>query len=151
MTPTLDLVLIEDDSADAELTLLSLASEGAYRTRHFPDGEEAVDFLLCRGAYRDRFPGSLPRAVFLDIKLPRTSGLEILKTLRAEERTKLLPVVMLTSSRIESDVRSAYRLGANGFVQKPVDFEAFRRAVRGMAHFWLDLNEAPPRPSSTSS
>jgi DNA-binding response OmpR family regulator len=139
-----ELLLVEDDSSDAELIQLSLAEEHVDRILHVHDGVEALDFLFCRGAYHERVAEALPKVVLLDLKLPRVDGIEVLRELRENVRTATVPVVMLTSSRLEGDVARAYRCGANSFVQKPVEFEAFRETVRFLARYWLNLNEPPP-------
>jgi CheY-like chemotaxis protein len=143
---TTELLLVEDDPADAELILYVLNEEGISGIRHVSDGEEAVDLLLRRGAFADRAPGPLPRVVLLDIKLPRVDGLAVLGMLKGDVRTANVPVVMLTSSGLDRDIARAYRLGANSFVQKPVTYEAFRDTVRRVARYWLATNERPPKP-----
>ncbi|MEX1257013.1 MAG: response regulator [Gemmatimonadota bacterium] len=142
--PAVELLLVEDDPGDAELILLFLAEEGVTKVRHVHDGEEALEFLRGPGAHAGRVAASLPRVIFLDLKLPKVSGLEVLLALREDPRTARIPVVMLTSSGLEQDVGTAYRLGANSFVQKPVDFERFRETIRLMARYWLGVNERPP-------
>lgn len=136
-----DLLYVEDDPNDAELTLRSLRRAGIDRTiRHARDGVEALEYLY------GEHPGGAapaPRLVLLDLKLPRVSGLEVLRRIRAEERTRLTPVVILTSSREPRDIAQAYALGANGFVVKPVDFDRYEAAVAGLGRFWLEWNEAP--------
>lgn len=120
------------------------------RVHRVHDGVEAIDFLSCSGGYASRRPDAPLRLALLDIKLPRIDGLEVLEHIRADPRTSLVPVVMLTSSKVERDVLSAYRLGANGYVQKPVDFARFREALRCLGTFWLSINEcAPPMGSPT--
>ncbi len=143
-TPT-DVLLAEDNPSDAELVSESLSSlVDARRIRRAHDGVEALDFLLCRAGFEDRAELPPPRLVLLDIKLPRVGGFEVLEELRRDPRAGLVPVVMLTSSNVERDVARAYRLGANAYVQKPVDFVAFRQAVRSLGDFWLSTNEPPP-------
>lgn len=138
-------LLAEDNLADAELVAESLSTlMDPRRIQRVHDGVEALDFLFCRNAFEGRAATDPPRLVLLDIKLPRVDGLEVLEALRRDPRTVLVPVVMLTSSNVERDVARAYRLGANGYVQKPVDFVAFRDAVRSMGQFWLSVNEPPP-------
>lgn len=109
------------------------------------DGAEALDFLFCLGAYAGRNPREMPQVILLDLKLPKVDGLEVLRRIRADERTRLLPVVILTSSREEQDLLQSYSLGANSYVRKPVDFNQFVEAVRQLGLYWLVLNEAPPR------
>ena len=139
------ILLVEDNPDDVELTLRAFkknnVANGVVVTR---DGAEALDFLFGRGAYEGRDLSVMPVVIFLDLKLPKIDGLEVLRRLRADERTKLLPVVILTSSKEEQDVISGYSLGANSYVRKPVDFEQFVEAVRQLGLYWLLLNETPP-------
>jgi CheY-like chemotaxis protein len=140
-----DILLAEDNPADAELVCEALGSEhpiGSVRLVH--DGAEALEFLFCRGTYAGRSFDSPPRLVLLDIKLPKIGGLEILAALKSDPRTRAIPVVMFTSSRMERDVVASYRLGVNAYVQKPVQFARFREVVRLLGRFWLETNEAPP-------
>jgi two-component system response regulator len=109
------------------------------------DGVEALDFLFARGAYANRATAPLPTLVILDLKLPKLDGLGVLKTLRADARTALLPTVILTSSKEEQDVVASYSFGANSYVRKPVDFIEFVEAVKVLGLYWLALNEIPPR------
>jgi CheY-like chemotaxis protein len=107
------------------------------------DGAEALDYLYCRGKYKDR-PAGNPAVILLDVKMPKVSGLEVLKTVKAEEKLKIVPVVMLTSSREESDLLESYKLGVNAYVVKPVNFQDFIAAIKHLGIFWALLNEAPP-------
>ncbi len=140
------ILLVEDNPDDIELTLLSLKqhniSNEVVVTR---DGAEALDYLFTTGAYANRDKSTMPAVVLLDLKLPKIDGLEVLRRLRADERTKLLPVVILTSSREEQDILNGYKLGANSYVRKPVDFNQFSEAVKQLGLYWLLLNEPPPR------
>jgi two-component system, response regulator len=108
------------------------------------DGVEALDYLFARGPHAGRDMSTMPRLILLDLKLPRVNGLEVLKRLRSDERTKLLPVVILTSSKEHKDMLDGYGLGANSYVRKPVNFEQFLGAVEQLKLYWLSLNEAPP-------
>jgi two-component system response regulator len=146
------MLLAEDSDSDADLTLASLARDGLADAVHVVhDGVEALDFVLCRGAYANRTQDSSLCVVVLDVKLPKLDGFEVLRELKADPAVRSIPVVMLTSSNIERDVARGYRLGANSYVQKPVDFEQFRQTVRHLARYWLTMNEPPPLPPSTSS
>jgi len=140
-----DILLVEDSPEDADLTLHSLRRNNlASHIQWAQDGEEALDFLFCRGAFSSRSFDSPPKVVFLDLKLPKVDGLEVLRRLKEDVRTRPIPVVIVTSSREETDVVRGYRLGANSYVQKPVDFDRFREAVRQLGLYWLVTNEPPP-------
>jgi CheY-like chemotaxis protein len=139
------MLLAEDNPADADLILASLAKEGfAGAIQVVRDGVETLDFAFCRGEYANRDSNLCLRVIVLDVKLPKVDGFEVLRELKADPRTRSIPVVMLTSSNIDSDVARAYELGANSYVQKPVDFDRFRRTVRDLSHYWMTLNEAGP-------
>jgi two-component system, response regulator len=144
MEPGIEVLLAEDSAADAELVFISLAGGVSVRLHRVRDGEEALDFLFGRGAYVDRAAAPLPRLVLLDLKLPRVDGLQVLRELRHDPRTWALPVVLLTSSNLARDVVQGYRLGANSFVQKPMEFVQFREMVRRLSEYWLTINEPPP-------
>jgi two-component system response regulator len=150
--PRLDpeLLLVEDHASDAELVLLALGNR-AKRTWLVHDGEEALDFLFCRGAYADRSPEARPRLIILDLKLPKVDGLEVLRQIKLDSRTRSIPVVMLTSSRLEQDVAAGYRLGANSYVQKPVEFAQFRETVHQLGEYWFAINEPPPARAFSSA
>lgn len=141
-----EILLVEDNPDDAELTRLAFKENNIcndFMIVH--DGEEALDFLFARGKYSDLQPENLPAVVLLDLKLPKIGGLEVLRLLRADERTNCLPIIILTSSKEEEDVLSSYRYGANAYVRKPVDYQKFVEAARTLGLFWLVLNEPPPR------
>ncbi len=139
------IMLVEDNARDEELTLRALKRSNVMNplvvTR---DGAEALDYLFARGAHAGRAPDALPQVVLLDLKLPKVDGLEVLTAMRADARTALVPVVVLTSSVEDEDVVRSYKLGANSFVRKPVDFPQFVEAVRSLGIYWLLLNETPP-------
>ena len=139
------ILLIEDDIDDAALAQDAL-SRGriANQVVHFADGESARDYLFGIGAWADRDTAQCPELILLDLKLPRMSGLDLLRRIRAHETTKLTPVVVLTSSPSEDDIVRSYGLGANSYVRKPVDFTAFRKAIEELAVYWLVVNEPPP-------
>lgn len=141
----IEILLVEDNPEDVELTLHALRQEKLANSIHVArDGEEALDFLFCRGAFSDRSFESPPRVVLLDLKLPKVDGLEVLREMKQDCRTKAIPVVILTASREEKDMVSGYHLGANGYIQKPVDFDNFRDAVKQLGLYWLVINEPPP-------
>ena len=145
MSPsTVEVLLADDNPADAELIMLSLGEDIVGRIHHVHDGEEALDFLLCRAKYAQRSFEAPPRLILLDIKLPNMSGLEVLEEIKRDPRTRTIPTVLLTSSRIQEDVVRAYQLGANSYVQKPVQFERFRQIVRQLGSYWLAVNELAP-------
>ena len=137
------ILLVEDDPDDEKLTLRALKKSNILNeTVVVRDGAEALDYLFCRGAYSQREP-IMPAVILLDLKMPKLDGLEVLKHLRADQRTEMVPVVILTSSKEEHDLVSGYKLGANSYVRKPVDFEQFAEAVRELGLYWLVLNEIP--------
>jgi two-component system response regulator len=146
---TRTILLVEDNTDDVELTLRALRKNNILNQVVVArDSAGALDYLLVRGEHAGRDPLDLPAVTLLDLKLPKVDGLEVLKQLRANERTRLLPVVILTSSREEMDLVNGYRLGANSYIRKPVDFTQFVSAVERLGLYWLVLNEAPPAPRS---
>jgi len=140
------ILLVEDDPDDEELTKLALREGNILNEVVVArDGVEALDYLFATGAYAGREPSDVPELILLDLKLPKVDGLEVLRRLRADDRTSLLPVVILTSSDEEQDLFNGYTLGANSYVRKPVDFAQFTEAVRQLRLYWLVLNQPPPR------
>lgn len=138
------ILLVEDDPRDVELILEALGDYNlANEVIVANDGEEALDYLFCRGNFKARH-GNNPAVVLLDLKLPKVSGMEVLKEIRADEKLKMTPVVVLTSSREERDWIDSYKLGVNAYVVKPVDFHAFVEAVKELGVFWAVINEPPP-------
>ena len=143
------ILLVEDNPDDQELTLRALKLNNILNeVVTVEDGAAALEYLFCEGKYADRDPEAMPQVVLLDLKLPKIDGLEVLRRVRADDRTKLLPVVILTSSKEERDVAEGYGLGANSYVRKPVDFNEFREAVKHLGLYWLLLNEPPPQKGS---
>src|SRR5512136_1654942 len=141
------ILLVEDNPDDVALTERALKKARiANKLVIARDGPEALDYLFGTGAFGGRDTSIIPEVVLLDLKLPKLDGLEVLRRLRADQRTRLLPVVILTSSKEERDLIEGYRLGANAYVRKPVDFVQFSEAVRELGLFWLVLNEPPPCP-----
>lgn len=139
------ILLVEDNPDDVELTLRALRKSNIANDVDIArDGVEALDYLFGQGAYAGREAEAPPAVVLLDLKLPKIDGLEVLRRMRVDERTSVLPVVILTSSKEEKDLVEGYRLGANAYVRKPVDFLQFSDAVRQLGLFWLVLNEVPP-------
>ena len=140
------ILIVEDNPDDEALTLRALKKNNiGNRLAVVRDGAEALDYLFCTGIYSERDPHDLPQAILLDLKLPKIDGLEVLKRIRAEPRTSLLPVIILTSSKEEQDLLQSYKSGANSYVRKPVDFNEFLEAARQIGLYWLILNEVPPR------
>jgi len=140
------ILLAEDDPMVAELVLHTLATHTpAPRVIHVRDGVEALDFLYSRHQYERREPGT-PTVIFLDLKMPKIDGLEVLRQVKGDERWRLLPIVMLTSSQDERDIRESYLLGANAYVVKPVEFRRFALVLQHLEKFWLGINQPPPDP-----
>lgn len=138
------ILLVEDDPNDVELTLTALADHAMVNEVDVVnDGAEALDYLFCRGQYAGRVTGT-PAVVLLDIKMPKVDGVEVLRRLKADSQLRIIPVVMLTSSREERDLVESYLLGASAFVVKPVDFTAFIDAIKQVGVFWAVVNEPPP-------
>jgi two-component system, response regulator len=139
------ILLVEDNPDDVELTLRALIKSNIKNEIVVAnDGAEALDFLFGTGKYADRNLGAMPAIILLDLKLPKIDGLEVLRRIRSNERTKFLPVVILTSSKEEQDILNGYSLGVNSYVRKPVDFNQFAEAVSHLGLYWLLLNETPP-------
>ena len=145
-TNEVEILLVEDNPADVELTLHALRH--ANLANHIfvvRDGEEALDYLFGHGVHGDRSLECVPKLVMLDLKLPKVDGLEVLRAIKGEIRTRGIPVVVLTSSKEEKDLVNSYRLGVNSYIQKPVDFDQFRATVAQLGYYWLLLNAPPPR------
>ena len=139
-----DILLVEDNPHDAELTIRAIKKRNMANPLHLvEDGAQALDFIFCRGVYGDRDISKPPKVILLDLKLPKVSGLEVLKILKSEERTKAIPVVVVTSSQEDPDVKAAYALGANSYVVKPVEFDAFVDAMSNLGLYWLLVNQPP--------
>ncbi len=146
------ILLVEDNPDDEALTMRALKKNNiTNKVVVAHDGVEAVDFLFGTGMYQGRDPGDLPQVVLLDLKLPKMDGFDVLRKLRADPRTKFLPVVILTSSKEQQDIVRGYGLGANSYVRKPVDFGQFVEAVRQLGLYWLVLNETPPNAPVNSA
>ena len=141
------ILLVEDNPDDEALTLRAF-NKNRIGNKIFivHDGAEALDFLFCTGIYADRDPREMIQVVLLDLNLPKVSGLEVLRRIRADKRTRTLPVVILTSSQEEKDLAEGYEYGANSYVRKPVDFNEFIEAIQHLGLYWLVLNKTPPLP-----
>jgi two-component system response regulator len=142
---SVEILLVEDNPHDVELALHALRKNNFSNRIHVVrDGAEALDFIFGAGPYADRSINEAPKVVLLDLKLPKVDGLEVLKRVKADPRTRMIPVVVLTSSREESDIVASYQLGVNSYIVKPIDFQQFTEAVRHLGLYWLLLNH-PPR------
>ncbi len=140
-----EILLVEDSPEDLDLTVHALKAE--HLCNHIEvarDGEEALDFLFCRGAHSTRDPDCHPKLILLDLKLPKVDGLEVLRQVKSDPRTRAIPVAILTSSKQEEDLVRGYELGTNSYIQKPVDFDQFRATIKQLGYYWLLVNEAPP-------
>ena len=144
MNQEVEVLLVEDNSSDAEMTIRALkTSKLANKLLHVNDGAEALDFLFSEGAYAGNHMGATPKVILLDLKMPKVNGKECLRRIKVDERTRKIPVVILTSSKEDPDIKECYDLGANGYVVKPVEFDAFQKAVSDLGLYWLIVN-APP-------
>jgi two-component system response regulator len=142
--PEVEVLLVEDNPRDAEMTLRTLSKRNlANNIVHVKDGQEALDWLFGKGDYVGRDPNHPPKVALLDLKLPKVDGLEVLRAIRADERTRPITVVVMTSSQEERDVVESYKLGVDSYIVKPVDFDNFSAAVAEVGHYWLLLNQKP--------
>jgi two-component system, response regulator len=143
-TNEVEILLVEDNLDDAEMTIRALRKKNlANKLIHLRDGAEALDFIFCKGQYEGRNISTKPKVILLDLKMPLVNGIEVLKELKSDERTKTIPVVVLTSSNEDPDIRTCYQLGVNAYVVKPVGFENFSNAVSEVGLFWMILNKVP--------
>jgi two-component system, response regulator len=146
MAHDVEILLVDDNASDVELTVRALRRHKLANNIHVAeDGQAALDFVFCRGAHADRSFGAQPKVVFLDLKMPKVDGIDVLRAIRGDSRTKMIPVVILTSSKEQRDIVEGYKLGVNAYIQKPVDFEEFRKVIEQMGLFWLVVNQPPPR------
>jgi two-component system response regulator len=138
------ILLAEDNMNDAELTIRALKKNNlANKLMHVKDGAEALDFIFAQGKYSDRKVDDLPSVIVLDLKMPKVNGIEVLRKIKSDERTKRIPVVMLTSSKEDPDIQECYLLGVNSYVVKPVEFDKFVKAVSDLGLYWMILNQPP--------
>ena len=140
-----DLLLVEDNSNDAELAIRELKKHNlANNFFHVKNGEEALDFIFAKGKYAGvRDAANPPKLILLDIQMPKVSGIEVLQQIKSDERTKIIPVVILTSSKEDPDIKACYKLGANSYIVKPVNFEGFAESIKNLGFYWLLLNQPP--------
>lgn len=144
MNYEVEILLVEDNMSDAELTIRALKKNHMVNNLvHLKDGAEALDFIFGQGDYAGRPMESTPKVILLDLKMPKINGLEVLEKLKADERTKKIPVVVLTSSKEDPDIQLCYSLGVNSYVVKPVDFDSFIKAVSDLGLYWMLLNQPP--------
>ena len=141
MTEEVEILIVEDNARDLELTMRALRKHNlGNRVFAVRDGQEALDFLFARGPFAERRVGDGPHVIFLDLKLPKVDGIEVLRQIKADERTRPIPVVMVTSSAQERDMVESYRLGVNSYVVKPIDFDAFVKTIADLGFYWLAVN-----------
>ncbi|MDT8318230.1 MAG: response regulator [bacterium] len=146
MSKDVEILLVEDSNSDAELAIRSLKKHNLANKLHWvKDGAAALDYIFAKGEYSGRDLEDIPKLVLLDLRLPKVDGLDVLKQIKSDEQTKMIPVVVLTSSKEERDIVESYRLGVNSYIAKPVVFEKLSKAVADMGLYWLLLNEAPKR------
>jgi two-component system, response regulator len=144
MTKAIEVLLVEDNASDAEMTILALNKNNlANKLLHVKDGAAALDFLFAEGEYADRQMENNPRIILLDLKMPKISGIEVLQKMRADERTKTIPVVVLTSSKEDPDIKKCYEMGVNSYVVKPVEFDEFQKAISELGLYWMIVNQQP--------
>jgi two-component system, response regulator len=140
----IEILLVEDNPSDAELTMLALKEKNlTNKLIHLKDGAEALEYIFATGNYASRKIDDLPKLILLDINLPKVNGIEVLQKIRSDERTKMIPVVILTSSKEDKDVIESYKLGVNSYIVKPVEFDKFRDAVGEVGLYWMLLNHPP--------
>ncbi len=141
-----EILIVEDSPNDAELALIALRDENlANNVIWLKDGAEALDFIFCEGEYSERDIDNQPKIILLDLKMPKVGGIEVLRRVRADERTKSIPVVVMTSSKEDKDIVETYRLGVNSYIVKPVDFDKFTNSIREIGFYWLVVNQPPVR------
>jgi two-component system, response regulator len=144
MKQEVEVLLVEDNLSDAEMTIRALRKNNfANKLLHVKDGAEALDFIFCEGEYAGRQIEHTPKVILLDLKMPKVNGKEVLQRIKADERTRKIPVVVLTSSKEDPDIKECYNMGVNGYVVKPVEFDEFHKAISDLGLYWLIVNEPP--------
>jgi two-component system, response regulator len=144
MNHEVEILLVEDNASDAEMTIRALKKNNlANKLLHVKDGAEALDFIFAQGNYSERKVENGPKIIVLDLKMPKINGIEVLRKVKADERTKKIPVIVLTSSREDPDIQTCYALGVNSYVVKPVEFENFVKAVTDLGLYWIIVNQSP--------
>jgi two-component system response regulator len=144
MSAEIDILLVEDNAADAEMTISALSQNNlANKLLHVKDGQEALDFVFSEGKYAKRLVYENPKVILLDLKMPKINGIEVLQRIRSDNRTKTVPVVVLTSSKEDPDIKKCYELGVNSYVVKPVEFDEFQKAISDLGMYWLIVNQQP--------
>jgi two-component system response regulator len=146
MNDAVEIILVEDNPDDAALAIRTLKKQNlANKLVHLQDGAEALDFIFATGAYKGRDINNAPKVILLDLKMPKVNGIEVLEKLKSDSRTKYIPVVVLTSSAEDPDIKTCYRLGVNSYIVKPLGFDAFTHKVSELGLYWLVLNELPKK------
>jgi len=141
---SIEILLVEDSMEDAELTMLALSqSHLSNNLLHVTDGAEALDYIFAKGEYVGRNVHDIPKVILLDLKMPKIGGMEVLRQIREDERTKAIPIVIMTSSKEEKDIVESYKLGVNSYVVKPVGFDSFAKAVAELGFYWMMVNQSP--------
>ena len=144
MKQEIEVLLVEDNASDAEMTIRALKKNNlGNKLLHLKDGAEALDFIFAEGEYSGRQIENLPKVILLDLKMPKVSGIEVLRRIKTDERTRKIPVVVLTSSKEDPDIQECYALGVNSYVVKPVEFDEFQKAISNVGLFWLIINQPP--------
>jgi two-component system response regulator len=144
MKHNIEILLVEDNAGDAEMTINALKKNNlANKLLHVKDGAAALDFIFAEGEYENRQIEDQPRVILLDLKMPKVNGIEVLEKIRADERTKTIPVVVLTSSKEDPDIIKCYELGVNSYVVKPVEFDEFQKAISALGLYWMIVNQQP--------
>lgn len=144
MNQEVEILLVEDNSSDAEMTIEALKTNNLdKKLLHVKDGAAALEFIFAEGKYSSRHIENAPKIILLDLKMPKVSGIEVLQRIRADERSKRIPVVILTSSKEDPDIQKCYDLGANSYVVKPVEFNEFQKAIANLGLYWMEVNQQP--------